>query len=120
MLPDTCILIHFMLVEATDLIKNLLVYPENMKRNMNLYGGVVFSQRVLLALVEKGLTREKAYAIVQSSAHKAWNQPNGDFRQLISSDPEVTGSLSAEEIEACFNPHHHLKNLDQVYQRLGI
>ncbi len=120
MLPDTCILMHFMLVEATDLIKNLLVYPENMKRNMNLYGGVVFSQRVLLALVDKGLTREKAYAIVQSSAHKAWNQPNGDFRQLISSDPEVTQSLSTEELEACFNPQHHLKNLDQVYQRLGI
>ena len=69
MLPDTCILIHFMLVEMTDLIKNLLVYPENMKRNMNLYGGVVFSQRVLLTLVEKGLTRETAYAIVQSCAH---------------------------------------------------
>ena len=120
MLPDSCILIHFMLVEITDLIKNLLVYPENMQRNMNLYGGVVFSQRVLLALVEKGLTREDAYAIVQSSAHKAWNQPNGDFRQLISADPEVTESLSAEELEACFNPHHHLKNLDQVYQRLGI
>ncbi|KAB1990997.1 adenylosuccinate lyase, partial [Haemophilus parainfluenzae] len=89
-LPDSCILTHFMLVETTDLIKNLLVYPENMARNMNVYGGVVFSQRVLLTLVDKGLSREDAYAIVQSCAHTAWNQDNGDFRQLIASDERVT------------------------------
>jgi adenylosuccinate lyase len=119
-LPDSCILTHFMLVEATGLVKNLLVYPENMARNMNVYGGVVFSQRVLLALVEKGLSREKAYAIVQSCAHTAWNRDDGNFRNLISTDEQVTAHLSPAEIDACFDPDHHLRNLDQVYQRLGI
>jgi adenylosuccinate lyase len=120
MFPDCCIITHFMLVEATDLIKTLLVYPDNMRRNMNLYGGVVFSQRVLLTLVEKGLGREEAYAIVQSNAHEAWNTDNGDFHASIAADPRVTAHLSPEEIEQCFDPQAHLKNLDRVYQRLNI
>ncbi|MFM7220804.1 MAG: adenylosuccinate lyase [Nodosilinea sp.] len=119
-LPDSCILAHFMLVEITDLVKHLLVYPENMARNMNIYGGVVFSQGVLLALVEKGLSREEAYGIVQACAHRAWNQEGGDFRQLISDDDRVTAHLSAAEVAACFDPDRHLRHLDQVYQRLGI
>ena len=117
-LPDTCILIHFMLKEMTGLVKNLLIYPENMQRNMNVYGGVIFSQRVLLALVEKGLIREEAYRLVQSCAHQAWNTPDGNFHDLIST--EVAQYLSPKEIESCFDPHHHLKNLDEIYQRLGI
>lgn len=119
-LPDACILTHFMLVETTDLIKHLLVYPENMARNMNVYGGVVFSQRVMLALVQKGLSREDAYAIVQSCAHQAWNREDGNFRQLLSEDDRVTKTLSTTELDECFDPQVHLKNLDQVYQRLGI
>ncbi len=118
--PDACILTHFMLVETVDLIKHLQVYPDNMARNMNLYGGVVFSQRVLLTLVGKGMNREEAYAIVQSSAHAAWNQPGGDFRALLSQDPKVTACLSPSDLDDCFDPKHHLKNLEQVYQRLGI
>ncbi|GET38119.1 adenylosuccinate lyase [Microseira wollei] len=118
--PDACILTHFMLVEITDLVKHLLVYPENMARNMNVYGGVVFSQRVLLTLVEKGISREEAYAIVQSCAHQAWNKPDGNFHDLIAKDSRVTQVLSPEEIEACFAPQHHLKHLEQVYQRLSI
>jgi adenylosuccinate lyase len=118
--PDACILTHFMLVEITELVKNLLVYPENMSRNLNVYGGVVFSQQVLLALVDKGLSREEAYAIVQSNAHAAWNKPDGNFRQLLSQDARVTAKLSTEDLDDCFDPQHHLKNLDQVYQRLGI
>ena len=119
-LPDSCILTHFMLKEITGLVKNLLVYPENMKRNMNVYGGVIFSQRVLLTLVEKGMNREEAYQVVQECAHTAWNKIDGNFHQLISQDKTVRETLSAEEIEACFDPNHHLKNLDEVYQRLGI
>ena len=109
-----------MLVETTKLIKNLLVYPENMARNMNLYGGVVFSQRVMLTLVEKGISREDAYRIVQSNAHEAWNTPGGNFQKLIESDPQVKEKLSAEEISSCFNPEYQLRNLDKVYQRLDI
>ncbi|MEM6868833.1 MAG: adenylosuccinate lyase [Cyanobacteria bacterium P01_C01_bin.121] len=118
--PDCCILTHFMLVETTKLIKNLLVYPENMARNMNLYGGVVFSQRVLLTLVEKGISREDAYRIVQSNAHEAWNTKGGNFKKLIESDPQVQEKLSSEEIQACFNPDYQLRNLDKIYQRLDI
>ena len=118
--PDSCILTHFMLVETTKLIKNLLVYPDNMARNMNLYGGVVFSQRVMLTLVEKGISREDAYRIVQSNAHNAWNTKGGNFQKLIASDPQVQEKLSPEEIEDCFNPDYQLRNLDKVYQRLDI
>ncbi|MBF2064884.1 MAG: adenylosuccinate lyase [Calothrix sp. C42_A2020_038] len=120
MLPDACILTHFMLTEITDLVKNLLVYPDNMARNMNCYGGVVFSQRVMLTLVEKGVKREEAYKIVQENAHTAWNKLDGNFRDLISKDARVKEKLSPQEIEACFNPQHHLQHLDEVYQRLGI
>lgn len=120
MLPDCCIITHFMLVELTDLVKNLLVYPENMKRNMNVYGGVVFSQKVLLALVEKGMSREDAYKLVQGCAHQAWNQPQGNFRELISQDPTVNQYLSPAEIDHCFDPQQHLRNLNEIYQRLSI
>jgi adenylosuccinate lyase len=119
-LPDSCILTHFMLKEITSLVKNLLVYPENMKRNMNVYGGVIFSQKVLLALVEKGISREEAYRVVQSCAHQAWNEPEGNFRELISREDTVTELLSSQEIDTCFDPQEHFKNLDQIYQRLCI
>jgi adenylosuccinate lyase len=120
MLPDVCILTHFMLFEITNLVKNLLIYPENMKRNMNIYGGVIFSQRVLLTLVEKGMSRENAYKTVQRCAHQAWNKIDGDFHGLIKRDLQVTQYLSTEEIDSCFDPQYHLQNLDRVYQRLGI
>jgi adenylosuccinate lyase len=108
------------LKDITGLVKNLLVYPENMKRNMNVYGGVIFSQRVLLTLVEKGMNREEAYQVVQGCAHLAWNKTDGDFRNLISHNETVIKTLSSAEIDACFDPDRHLKNLDEIYQRLGI
>ncbi|NJN49351.1 MAG: adenylosuccinate lyase, partial [Alkalinema sp. RL_2_19] len=117
---DAFILTHFMLNETTDLVKNLLVHTQNMTRNMNLYGGVVFSQRVLLALVGKGMKREEAYAIVQTCAMSEWNVEGGNFRARIEEHPQVQSVLSAAEIADCFEAKHHLKNLDQVYQRLGI
>jgi len=119
-LPDACILTHFMLVEITDLVKNLLVYPQNMERNLNCYGGVIFSQKILLALIEKGSSREEAYAIVQEHAHAAWNKPEGNFRLTISQDPRITQKLSSAELNNCFDPQNHLQHLEQVYQRLGI
>jgi adenylosuccinate lyase len=118
--PDSCILTHFMLQEMTNLVKNLLIYPDNMKRNMNVYGGVIFSQKVLLALVEKGMSREAAYQVVQGSAHQAWNQEGGNFEALIRQDPQVTQYLTPAEITTCFDPQEHLKNLEQIYQRLDI
>jgi adenylosuccinate lyase len=119
-LPDSSTVTHFMLVETTDLVKHLLVYPENMKQNMNLYGGVIFSQRVMLALVEKGTSREDAYKIVQSCAHEAWNKTGGNFYNLIAKDERVTAKMTSKEIEDCFDPQYQLRHLDLVYQRLGI
>ncbi|WP_072623133.1 adenylosuccinate lyase [Spirulina major] len=119
-MPDSCILTHFMLNESTKLIQNLLVYPENMKRNMNVYGGVIFSQRVLLALVEKGMNREEAYRVVQGCAHTEWNVEGGDFRKQVDASEVINQHLSPDEIAACFDPQHHLRYLDEVYQRLAI
>jgi len=120
MLPDACILAHFMLVELTELVQHLQVYPDNMLRNMNVYGGVIFSQRVLLALVDAGLSREEAYSIVQARAHAAWNQPEGNFRAAIEADPQVAEHLSPEAIAACFDPTVQLRHLETVFQRLSV
>lgn len=120
MLPDCCILLHFMLTEIVDLIQNLQVYPVNMERNLFCYGGVVFSQQVLLALVHKGMGREQSYRLVQKYAHQAWNHPAGNFRALIESDPEIKHHLTEAEIAQCFDAQAHLKHLDEIYQRLGI
>jgi adenylosuccinate lyase len=120
MLPDVSTVTHFMLVELTELIRNLQVYPENMRRNLNCYGGVVFSQRVLLALVEKGMSRETAYQLVQQAAHQAWNREDGNFRALIEKDDQIAALLSPEEIIDCFDPKYHLRHLNTIYQRLSI
>ncbi len=119
-LPDSSILAHYMLVKFTNVIGNLQVHAGNMLRNLNIYGGAIFSQQVLLALVKKGLTREDAYAIVQRNAHTAWNQPEGNFKQNLTEDTEVTQHLSADELEECFNPQRCLTHLDTVFNRLDI
>jgi adenylosuccinate lyase len=120
MLPDCSVTLHFMLREMTEVVRGLGVYPDNMARNMNVYGGVVFSQRVLLALVESGLNREQAYRIVQRHAHAAWNQAGGDFRANLEADTEVTERLSAQQIESCFSCGLHQAQLAVIWQRLGI
>lgn len=118
--PDATIILHFMLVETTKLVQNLMVYPDNMQRNMNLYGGVIFSQRVLLGLIDKGMSREDAYAVVQANAHRAWNQDSGNFRQLLEQDERVQQILTTDDLNNCFDPQHHLKNLETIFSRLEI
>jgi adenylosuccinate lyase len=120
MLPDCSVTLHFMLREMTDVVKGLGVYPDNMARNMNVYGGVVFSQRVLLALVDTGLNREEAYRIVQRNAHTAWNTEGGNFRANLEADADVTSRLSAEQLADCFSTDLHQENLDVIWQRLRI
>ncbi len=120
MLPDCSVTLHFMLREMTAVVKGLGVYPENMARNLNVYGGVVFSQRVLLALVEAGLSREEAYRIVQRHAHSAWNCRGGDFRANLEADPEVTSRLDADQLAECFSTDLHRANLGVIWERLGI
>ncbi len=120
MLPDVSITLHFMLKEMTEIINELGVYPENMNLNMNIYGGVVFSQRVLLALVETGISREQAYRLVQKHAHQAWNTKSGDFRANLEADSEVTSLLSSNALDKCFDPEIHQANLSIIWDRLGI
>ena len=120
MLPDCSVTLHFMLREMSEVVKGLGVYPENMARNMNVYGGVVFSQRVLLALVESGLSREDAYRIVQRHAHTAWNSEGGDFRANLEADADVTSRLSSELLADCFSTDLHQANLAVIWERLGI
>ena len=120
MLPDTSITLHFMITEMTAIIKGLGVYPNNMLNNLNIYGGVVFSQRVLLALVENGMSREDSYRLVQKHAHAAWNQPEGNFQKNLENDPEVMNSLSLDQLSECFSTELHQSNLKIIWDRLGI
>ena len=116
--PDATTIVDFMLARINEIIAGLNVYPENMKENMFKFGGVVFSQGVLLKLVDKGLTREEAYKIVQRNAHRAWNKKNGDFKRNLLEDKEVTKHLTKDEIEESFNPLKYLSNVDLVFERL--
>ena len=120
MLPDTSITLHFMITEMTAIIKGLGVYPNNMLKNLNIYGGVVFSQRVLLALVENGMSREDSYRLVQKNAHSAWNQNEGNFKKNLENDPEVMNSLSTEKLSDCFSTELHQSHLRVIWERLGI
>jgi len=120
MLPDCSVTLHFMLREMTAVVAGLGVYPDNMRRNMNVYGGVVFSQRVLLGLVDAGMSREDAYSVVQRNAHSAWNTSGGDFRANLAADPEVTAKLSAAQLADCFSTDLHQANLGVIWERLGL
>ena len=109
--PDSLILVDFMLARFRNVVQNLVIHEDNMMKNANLYGGIVFSQRVLLKLVEKGHTREDAYRIVQSHALDALN--GGNFRAGL----ETTELLTEEEISECFDINDYLKNIDNIYLR---
>ena len=109
-----------MLREMTAVIQGLGVYPNNMRRNMNVYGGVVFSQRVLLGLVDAGMSREDAYRVVQRNAHSAWNTEGGDFHANLAGDPEVTAKLSSQQLEDCFSTELHQANLGVIWDRLRL
>ncbi|HEY9869042.1 MAG TPA: adenylosuccinate lyase, partial [Candidatus Obscuribacterales bacterium] len=115
-IPDSTILVDFMLDRFTSIVGGLVVYPENMRRNMDIFGGVIFSQAVLLKLVEKGLTREQAYKLVQASAMEAWNKDDGNFKENLLKDEAVMRVLSKTELEDCFNPAYYLKNVDRVFE----
>ena len=116
-LPDSTILIDYMLARVTDLIEHLVVYPERMKRNLELTGGLVYSQRVLLALIGRGAQRKESYEAVQRNAMAAW-RGGGAFSDLISKDAFITKHLSAKDIEACFDPSYYLRHLGDIYRRV--
>lgn len=116
-IPDSTILLDYMLSKLTDLIDNLLVYPENMKKNLEKTHGLIYSQRVLLELAKKGITREKAYEVVQRNALKSWEEGK-EFYRLISADKEVKKLLTKKELDTCFDLDYHLKHVDTIFDRV--
>ena len=118
-LPDSCLLTDYMLSLLASIMKGLKVYPENMRRNLELTQGLIFSQRVLLALVDKGLGREEAYRLVQAKAMKAW-QEKKSFLNLLEAEAQIATWLSKAELESLFDYDYYLKYIDSVFERLGL
>jgi len=118
-LPDATELLDYMLCRFRGILENLVVYPENMIANIWRTKGVIFAQRVMNALIGKGLSREKAYDTVQPIAMKAWSE-GIDYRQLLGESSEVMGLLSPEELDGCFTLDYYFKNVDFIYKRVGI
>jgi adenylosuccinate lyase len=117
-LPDSTILLHYMLKKAVWLVDKLNVYPENMAANLEKSFGLVYSQRVLLALVEAGMLRDDAYRVVQGSAMRAW-QEKTSFLELLKADAEVTSKLSEAALEGLFDPSHQLRHMDVIFERVA-
>jgi adenylosuccinate lyase len=115
--PDATILLHYMLVRFTGVVGKLLVYPERMMKNLNMTGGLINSQQVLLALVEKGASREDAYAWVQRNAMRVWAEGH-DYPMLLKADPDVSRLLTKDEIDAVFDIGYHLKHVDTIFNRV--
>ena len=118
-LPDSTILLDHMLRKMTNILDKLLVYPDAMIRNLNKTGGLIFSQNLLVALVGKGVLREDAYKWVQRNAMARWLE-GADFKTNVEADPDIEKYLTKEEIEACFEPKHMLKHIDDIYARYGM
>ncbi|MBM4170648.1 MAG: adenylosuccinate lyase [Ignavibacteria bacterium] len=116
-LPDNCIILDYMLALSIKLVDNLIIYPENMIKNLEQTRGLIFSQTVLLKLTEKGMTREKAYAFVQDSAMKVWENKDKTLKQELLNSKVVLNYLSVEEVEEIFNYNKLLKNIDYIYNR---
>lgn len=114
--PDSTILVDYMLNRFKTVVDNLVVHEKNMLKNANLFGGIVYSQKVLLTLIEKGLTREEAYKIAQRNALDAFEN-DGNFKLNLKNDDEVKKYLSDEQIEACFSSQDYLKNIETIYKR---
>ena len=115
--PDSLTLVDFMLNRFNEIVENLVVHKDNMLKNTEKFGGIVFSQKVLLSLIAKGLSREEAYTIVQRNALDAFNN-HGNFKQNLLNDKDVTKLLSIEELDAIFDKKEFLQNIDKIYERI--
>ena len=118
-LPDSCLALDYIMDLLTGVVRGLRVYPERMKQNMELTRGLLFSHRVMLALVEKGINRDEAYKIVQRNSMKAWDE-DLDFRELVGADPDVASRLSPDELEGLFAYGYYIRYVDEVFQRVGL
>jgi len=118
-LPDSTILVDYLLAEMTRILEGLRVYPDRMRENLERSHGLIYSQRVLLLLTEKGLARQQAYEIVQQNAMRAWDERRA-FHDLLAADPAVMARVTPEELKGCFDPAWYLRNVDAIYRRLGL
>jgi len=116
-IPDSFALLDYLFDKAYFVVDGLVVIEDNMKRNLMKYGGIIFSQRVLLALIDKGMNRDDSYLVVQSTAHKAWNE-EGSFRKNISDDSRVKKLFTEEELDGLFDYNYHLRYIDEIIKRL--
>jgi len=115
--PDATVTLDFALMRLTGVIDKLVVYPENMEKNLNKFRGLVHSQRVLLALTQAGVSREDAYRLVQRNAMKVWEH-GADFMAELKGDAEVSAALSDDKIESLFDLGHHIKHVDTIFRRV--
>ena len=118
-IPDSTILVDYILHKFTYVLKNIFVYPENMRRNLERTGGIFYSQRLLLELVKKGLSRERAYEIVQRNAMRCWEKDR-EFRKLVEKDPKIRRYLGKEELDSVFDLRYYLRNVDGIFKKVGI
>ncbi len=118
-LPDGTILLHYMLNKMNGILARLTVFADNMRRNMERSYGLIFSQRVLHALIDRGLSREEAYDVVQKTAMQAWQEAR-PFRELVEALPAVQALLSAADLDECFDVNFHLRHVDMIFERLGL
>jgi adenylosuccinate lyase len=116
-LPDSAILVDYLLNKTTQLVENMLVYPERMRENLNLMKGLVFSGQLLLELTKKGVSREQAYRWVQRNAMRVWEN-EGEFKQLVLGDEDIAKHMTVQEIERTFDLEHQLRHLDTIYKRV--
>ncbi|WEV45697.1 adenylosuccinate lyase [Streptococcaceae bacterium ESL0687] len=117
--PDTTILVDYMLTRFSNIVKNLTVFPENMRRNMDATFGLIYSQHVMLTLIEKGMTREEAYDLVQPMTARSWDEQIM-FRPLVEENAKVREYLTDEDIDAAFDYNYHLKRVDEIFERVGL
>lgn len=118
-IPDSCILLDYMLTQFTTIVDQLLVYPDAMAANLNRTNGLIFSQEVLLALTRKGMKREEAYRVVQENAMKVW-ETKRNFKELLAQSKEVTNLISSLELEELFDPQRSLKRVDYIFEQVGL
>jgi adenylosuccinate lyase len=115
--PDATITLDFALARLTSLIDKLVIYPDAMRKNLDQLGGLIHSQRVLLALTQKGIDREDAYRLVQRNAMRVW-AGEGDFLSLLKADPEISAALSVADLEEKFDLAYHFKHVDMIFERV--
>ncbi len=118
-LPDACLALDYILALFTSVMRRLQVFPHQMKKNMELTRGLVFSQRVMLALIDKGLKRQEAYELVQKNAMKCW-KGNRTFLSLLKADTAISKVITAQELEAVFKYEHYMEHVDEIFLRLGL